>query len=171
MYCAIYIYYNFSLNTWVTWFLKNNTSWDQASTLFSGAKSKLLFRPQCGESSRALLWLEHPPLSGFSHFNLHQYWGFHKWGSPIAAWFIRDNLNIPSRNGWFGSTPILGNPLKKGHSKTCMLMFPGTPWEDPDKEMKCSPRTVEQVLPAYHGYDVMICGGYVKTMLLPSVAP
>ena len=31
--------------------------------------------------------------------------GFHKWGYPIAGWFIMEN---PSKNGWFACTPILG---------------------------------------------------------------
>ena len=33
-------------------------------------------------------------------------WGFHKWGSPIAGWFIREN---PSMNGWCRGTPMSGN--------------------------------------------------------------
>ena len=33
------------------------------------------------------------------------YRGFHKWGYPIAGWFIIEN---PSKNGWFAGTPILG---------------------------------------------------------------
>ena len=37
------------------------------------------------------------------------YGGFHgHGGTPIAGWFLLGKL--PSRNGWFGGTPILGNP-------------------------------------------------------------
>ena len=32
-------------------------------------------------------------------------------GTPIAGWFI--SWKIPSINGWFGGTPILGNPHLK----------------------------------------------------------
>ena len=37
-----------------------------------------------------------------------RYGGFHSHGgTPIGGWFI--SWKIPSRNGWFGGTPILGN--------------------------------------------------------------
>ena len=40
-------------------------------------------------------------------------WGwFHKWGSPMAGWFIRENSVNMDDVGIFWGTPISGNPLK-----------------------------------------------------------
>ena len=53
------------------------------------------------------------------------------WGTPIAGWFLLGK--IPSRNGWFGGTPILGNHHINnldvcGFCKTNNLGWAGRRW-------------------------------------------
>ena len=54
------------------------------------------------------------------------YGGFHKWGSP--KWLV---YNGKSRsNGWFGGTPIYGNPHTKGCCQQPRYMWFGLyPWK------------------------------------------
>ena len=64
------------------------------------------------EESRDCVTVHTPRVIGvcmISKINVNYSYGvFHKWGTPIAVWLIREN---PTKMGWFGGTPIYGNPL------------------------------------------------------------